>query len=149
MLRVMILILSLTFILPALISAQTVVENPESPAPRQAPTLLQMTADDALKLRPMMQEVRKLLLAEKEQLLVLRAELDKTRNDAGRADLERRIMQVREGTEANLYSIQARYARAEGRIPDAIKLEAAADRLLIPASERRAPEDSGDTGHRE
>ena len=62
-----------------------------------------------------------------------------------RHELNRKVSEIKKQTWADLYLIQARWARSEGRLDDAAQMEAIAERTLNPV---KAPRRSTDTPQR-
>ncbi len=76
-------------------------------------------------LTPMMTDITAAMQAEQAQVAALVAQLATAPDDAAALELHRAIEQAKMDGQLQVLGIQARYARAEGRVDDATKLEAA------------------------
>jgi hypothetical protein len=74
---------------------------------------------------PMMADITAALQTEQAQVAALAAQLATAPDDAAALQLHRAIEQAKMDGQLQVLGIQARYARAEGRVEDATKLEAA------------------------
>jgi hypothetical protein len=74
---------------------------------------------------PMMADITAALQTEQAQVAALAAQLATAPDDAAALQLHRAIEQAKMDGQLQVLGIQARYARAEGRLEDATKLEAA------------------------
>lgn len=100
----------------ALTPALAVDDAPIAAAPPAAPTA---------PLTPMMADITAALQAGQAQVAALAAQLATAPDDAAALELHRAIEQAKMDGQLQVLGIQARYARAEGRVEDATKLEAA------------------------
>lgn len=76
-------------------------------------------------LTPMMTDITAAMQVEQAQVAALVAQLATAPDDAAALELHRAIEQAKMDGQLQVLGIQARYARAEGRVEDATKLEAA------------------------
>jgi hypothetical protein len=93
---------------------------------------------------PMMADITAALQVEQAQVAALAAQLATAPDDAAALELHRAIEQAKMDGQLQVLGIQARYARAEGRVEDATKLEAAMATMghtAVPANveQRAAP----------
>lgn len=93
---------------------------------------------------PMMTDITAALQAGQAQVAALAAQLATAPDDAAALELHRAIEQAKMDGQLQVLGIQARYARAEGRIEDAVTLEAALSamgKVSVPANveQRAAP----------
>jgi len=86
-------------------------------------SLLTLTAEQALKLSPLHQELRTILIAEKDQLDVLYEEFALETDSQRALAIQRRIHLVKTETEISLLKAQAETARTQGRTEDVERLE--------------------------
>lgn len=109
--------------LPAPGHADEVTAPPTPPAPQVASTV---------KPGAMMTEIRALIADEHRTLAALNERFRRTTDDATAITLQREIAQLKLGTEIALLRVQARYARAEGRLSMAAHLDEAIHDLESP-----------------
>ena len=93
---------------------------------------------------PMVAEMIALLATQDQKLADLGARQGKARTNEEALAVQREIQDLKQGTEISLLRIQATYARREGRVQDADRLEATIRDLVSPpklnsASARPAP----------
>jgi len=81
---------------------------------------------------PMDQEVRKVLEDERKTLTDLRARFAAASNPEAALQVQREIEQVKVGTEVALLRVQATFARREGRLEHARRIEAEIEEVLNP-----------------
>jgi hypothetical protein len=106
--------------------------EPDPTVPKRGPTLLTMTPEQAQRLSPLHQEMRKILIAEKNQLTELFKEFARETDSQGALAVQRRIHQVKTETEISLLTAQAKSARSQGRKEDAERMEEAIKRITNP-----------------
>lgn len=123
------------------------------PGPRPAPALALAVVLALLttppvsaqpRLTPLMAELLQLVELEQSQLAEIRRSLGATSDRSHRLELERRIEAIKFETELSLLRVQATYARREGRVSLAEKLEASIRLMSAPPApgvpiERPAP----------
>ncbi len=74
---------------------------------------------------PMMADITAALQAEQAEVAALVAQLATAPDDAAALELHRAIEQAKMGAQVRVLGIQVQYAKLEGRVDDAAKLEAA------------------------
>jgi hypothetical protein len=122
-------VLFLGFLLCAAPSAPGhAAEVPAPPAPEVA---------SIVKPGAMMTEIRALVADERRSLASLNQRFHRTTDQAAALTLQREIAQLKLGTELALLRVQARYARAEGRLSVAAHLENAIRELESPPVPRQ------------
>ena len=94
--------------------------------------LLTMTSQQAARLSPLLQEMRGLLISEKEQLTILYSEFAKETDSQRALEIQGKIREVKIGTEISLLVAQAETARSQGRVEDADRLEESIELLSDP-----------------
>ena len=99
---------------------------------REAPSLVSMTDEQALKMNSLLQDMRKILIAEKDQLAELYVEFERETDSQGALAIQRRIHETKTGTQIALLRAQADVAREEGRSEDADLLEEGIAKLANP-----------------
>ena len=109
--------------LPAPGHAAEVTAPPTPPAPKVA---------SPVKPGAMMTEIRTLVADERRALAALNERFRRTTDQAAAIALQREIAQLKLGTEIALLRVQARYARAEGRLAVAAHLDDAIRELESP-----------------
>ncbi len=102
------------------------------------------TAAATAPLTPMMTDITAALQAGQAQVAALAAQLATAPDDAAALALHRAIEQAKMDGQLQVLGIQARYARTEGRVEDATKLEAAIaamGKVAVPVNveQRAAP----------
>jgi len=95
-------------------------------------TLVTMTDEQALKLSPMHQDLRRVLIEEKTRLADLYEEFEKETDSRRALVIQGEINEVKTGTAVSLLEIQAKVAREDGRLEDALQLEEGIQRLVSP-----------------
>jgi hypothetical protein len=111
----------------------------DRPEPRK-PSLVTMTEGQAARLSPLHQAMRGILIAEQKQLAVLYEEFAQQTDSQRALEVQRRIHEVKVGTEISLLTVQAETAREQGRMEDAEQLEEGIERLANPDGfESRGP----------
>jgi hypothetical protein len=111
------------------------------PAPGHAADVLASPAPgvaSTVKPGAMMTEIRTLLADEHRSLAALNERFRRTTDQAAAITLQREIAQLKLGTEIALLRVQARYARAEGRLSVAAHLENAVRELESPPVPRQS-----------
>jgi len=132
--------------------ATAAVAAPPEPAPdvidfakhmegERARTLEDLSDDEALQLRPMLQRIRMALLTQRATLKDLDQRRATTTSPEIRAQLDREVAQVKMGTERRMLEIQLEFARNEGRDETADTLKNALktlDEAPLPVYQDRA-----------
>lgn len=135
----LLLLLLLPFLLLPTLSTPALAQAPE-PAKatidfskraegERARTLEDLSDEEALQLRPMLQRIRLALLTQRATLKDLDERRTKTTNSEVRAQLDREVASVKMGTERRLLEIQLEFAIADGRDATAETLEQALEIL--------------------
>lgn len=132
-------------LLAVLASTQAVAAAPDEPA--ATPDAVAPTPAPA---NPMMAAIDAALQAERVQVADLAAQLATAPDDATALALHRAIEQAKSDAQRRVLVIQAEYARLEGRVDDAARIEAAIaamGRVDVPANvEQRPAPDNAATG---
>jgi len=97
--------------------------------PEPLPVIGHMSDAQAAKLKPMLREIHELLVQERIQVQALEAELESLRDPIAALELQRRISDLKEGTEIQILQVQATYARREGRPQRATEIDAVVEKL--------------------
>ena len=114
-------------------ASQSDVPTDQVKAPRPVgSSLVTMTTEQAARLTPLRQEMRRILISEQEQLAALYAEFAQATDSQSALGVQRRIHQVKTGTQISLLKAQAETAVAEGRLDDAGILEQNIETLTDP-----------------
>ena len=100
-------------------------------------SFLSMTTEEAAGLSPMLQEMRRILIRERDQLAVLHAEFAQATDSREALRIQHRIRDLKSGTEIALLEVQAATAREQGRSEDAEQLEGIITRLADREQDRR------------
>jgi hypothetical protein len=136
----MAVIACLVLILVAAVALAAVSEVPPHPAlaadspaaNAERPSLLNLTAEQVLRLSPLHKEMRLILLSEKDQLNLLYEEFNRETDSQRALAVQRRIHLVKTQTEVALLQAQADAARAAGRLEDAELLETSIRMITDP-----------------
>jgi hypothetical protein len=104
------------------------------------PVLGYMTDEQAADLKPMFREIHEVIVAERQQIGALEARLESVRDPIAALDIQREISNIKERAEIEVFQVQATYARREGRIDQALEIDAVVEtmqaRLREPGQER-------------
>ena len=116
-------------------------QNSEQTLAAPARSLLSINEEQALKLKPIDQEIRGLLIKEREDVAELTALLKKTSDNMRALQIQKDISAKKQRTEIGIMEVQARYARQAGR-----EEQAAAITEAVAGMKERLAATQGDTG---
>lgn len=99
----------------------------------QRPNLVAMSDAEAALLSPMHQRIRTVLLEGQAEQAAIEAERRAAEDPMAIKALDQRLVRSREATEMAIYTIQAEFARQEGREADALHFERMVAAMKKPA----------------
>jgi hypothetical protein len=143
-------LLSVIILLTALLALGTETDEPKpdqvTDRTNQAPSrsLLSITGEQALNLKPIDQEIRVLLIKEQEDIAVLTALLKKTHDNMRALQIQKDIGAKKQQAEIGIMEVQAKYARQAGREEQATAISEA-----VAGMKERLAASQGDTGIQE
>jgi hypothetical protein len=148
------ILLSVLILLTALIALGTETDEPQTDQvtdrttdrTNEAPSrsLLSITGEQALNLKPIDQEIRVLLIKEREDIAVLTALLKKTHDNMRALQIQKDIGAKKQQAEIGIMEVQAKYARQAGREEQATAISEA-----VAGMKERLAASQGDTGIQE
>ena len=113
-------------------------ERVKETAPR---SLLNLTPEQALKLKPQDQEIRSLLIREQEEVARLTSSMEATKDHMEALEIQREIGTRKQLTEIAIMEVQAKYAEAAGHLEKAETL-----RGVIQRMKDRLPQSPSNSG---
>jgi len=140
--RIAILLSALILLLAPLASATGTDEpQPDQNSDAQPRSLLSITEEQALNLKPIDQEIRGLLIREREDVAALTALLKETQDNMRALQIQKDISAKKQRTEIGIMEVQAKYARQAGREEQATAISEA-----VAGMKERLAASQGDTG---
>lgn len=116
-------------------------QNTEQTPSAPARSLLSITEEQALQLKPIDQEIRGLLIKEREDVAELTALLKKTSDNMRALQIQKDISAKKQRTEIGIMEVQAKYAVLAGRDEQATAINEA-----VAGMKKRLADTLGDTG---
>jgi len=113
-------------------------ERVKETAPR---SLMNLTPEQTLKLKPQDQEIRALLIREQEEIAGLTSSMEATKDQVEALELQREIGTRKQLTEIAIMEVQAKYAEAAGHLEKAETL-----RGVIQRMKDRLPQSPSNSG---
>lgn len=142
---VVILLSVIALTIPASTLASVVEEPQIDQEPGVLPvSLLSMTPDQALKLNPMDQEIRQLLIKERADVAALTELMKSTHDNMSALQIQKEIGVKKQQAELGIMEVQAKYAAQAGRHE-----QAAAIREAVAGMKERLAVALGDSGEEE
>ena len=128
---------TLLFVFLLVLMASTAVLAEANEEPIRQPNLLELNDQQALRLAPILQQIRRVMASSHEEIASMEARIAASKDPQQVRTLERQVVDSKLVMEIRVLEIQAEFAEREGRQEEADNFTALAQGLQNPA--RRQP----------